>query len=129
GQKEWDNPFKAITKQELEGLRAQENELFGNEKGWFEMLRCIAYDKVDNPSPQSTPQVFLSFEVYTPPVTYPEEVKETLGTPMEVEPFDQTKTEDVGLNTCNNDILISSREVSSFDEPEPQPNPLPNCPP
>ncbi|GKC81422.1 hypothetical protein Tco_1137139 [Tanacetum coccineum] len=50
-QKEWDKPFKAITEQELAGLRAQTNELFGDEKTWFEMPRCIAWDKVDNPSP------------------------------------------------------------------------------
>ncbi|GKD38962.1 hypothetical protein Tco_1259169 [Tanacetum coccineum] len=39
-------------------------------------------------------------------MTYPEEIEETLGTPMEVEPLDHTKLEDV----------------------EPQPQPLPNCP-
>ncbi|GJX88496.1 hypothetical protein Tco_0340510 [Tanacetum coccineum] len=50
-------------------------------------------DKVDNPSSQSTPQVIPSFEEYTP--TYPKEVEETLGTPMEVEPSDQMKLEDV----------------------------------
>ncbi|GJY81118.1 hypothetical protein Tco_0493869 [Tanacetum coccineum] len=43
-------------------------------------------DKVDNPSHQSTPQVLPSFEVYTPLVTYPKEVEETLGTPMEPQP-------------------------------------------
>nr|GEX29826.1 ribonuclease H-like domain-containing protein [Tanacetum cinerariifolium] len=52
-------------------------------------------DEVENMSPQSTPQVLPSFEEYTPPVTYPKEVEETLGTPMEVEPLDQTKLEDV----------------------------------
>ncbi|GJS26741.1 hypothetical protein Tco_0487361 [Tanacetum coccineum] len=62
-QKEWDNPFKVITEKELTSLRAQENELFGNEKMWIEMLKCIAWDKVDNPSPQSTRQVISSFEV------------------------------------------------------------------
>ncbi|GKB52528.1 hypothetical protein Tco_0903281 [Tanacetum coccineum] len=36
--------------------------------------------------------------------------------------------EDLGLNTCNHDIPLSSREVPSFDESEPQPNPLPSCP-
>ncbi|GKE56294.1 hypothetical protein Tco_1495479, partial [Tanacetum coccineum] len=40
-------------------------------------------DKAKNPSPQSTPQVLSSFKVYTPPVTYPEEVEETIGIPME----------------------------------------------
>ncbi|GJW98635.1 hypothetical protein Tco_0180443 [Tanacetum coccineum] len=89
---------------------------------------CIAWDKVDNPSPQSTPQVLPSFEVYTPPVTYPEEVEETLGTSMEVEPLDQTKIKDVGLDICNHEIPLSSKEVPSFDEPKPQPQPLPSCP-
>ncbi|GJR51333.1 hypothetical protein Tco_1401854 [Tanacetum coccineum] len=64
----------------------------------------------------------------TPLVTYPEEVEETLGTPIEVEPLDQTQLEDLGLNTCNHDIPLSYREVPSFDESKPQPNPLPNCP-
>ncbi|GKB98048.1 hypothetical protein Tco_0984185, partial [Tanacetum coccineum] len=92
------------------------------------MLRCIAWDKVDNPSPQSTPQVLPSFEEYTPPLTYLEEVKDTSGTPIEVEPLDQTQLEDIGLNACNDDIPLSFREVPSFDELKPQPHPLPNCP-
>ncbi|GJY81952.1 hypothetical protein Tco_0494703 [Tanacetum coccineum] len=64
-----------------------------------------------------------SFDVYTPPLTYPEEVEETIGIPMEVEPFDQTQLEDVGLNTCSHDLFLSSREVPSVDEPEPQLSP------
>ncbi|GJS34653.1 hypothetical protein Tco_0533035 [Tanacetum coccineum] len=60
-------------------------------------------DKVENPSPQSTPQVLPSFEV---------------------EPLDHTKLEDLGLNTCSYDLFPSSREFPSIDEPEPQP--LPN---
>ncbi|GJS67510.1 hypothetical protein Tco_0682074 [Tanacetum coccineum] len=56
-------------------------------------------DKVDNPSPQSTPQVLPSFEVYTPPVTYPEEVEEALGTPIQVKPLEETQLEDLGWNT------------------------------
>nr|GEV05704.1 retrotransposable element Tf2 [Tanacetum cinerariifolium] len=85
--------------------------------------------KVENPSPQSTPQVLPSFEVYTPPVTYPKEVEETLGTSIEVEALDETQLEDLGLNTCNHDLPLSSMEVPSFDEAEPQPQPLPNRPP
>ncbi|GKC58779.1 zf-CCHC domain-containing protein [Tanacetum coccineum] len=80
-------------------------------------------NEVGNPSPQSTPQVLPSFEEYTPPVTNPTEVEETIGIPMEVEPLDETQLEDLGLNTCNPDIPLSSREV-----PEPQPNPSTNCP-
>ncbi|GKD96573.1 hypothetical protein Tco_1380470 [Tanacetum coccineum] len=59
-----------------------------------------------------------SFDVYTPPVTYPEEVEETIGILIEVEPFDQTQLEDVGLNTCSHDIFLSSREIPSVDELE-----------
>ncbi|GJW90123.1 hypothetical protein Tco_0167676 [Tanacetum coccineum] len=64
------------------------------------MLKCMAWlddepignldtmeDKAKNPSPQSTPQVLPSFNVYTPPVTHPKEVEETIGILMEVEPL------------------------------------------
>nr|GEV26642.1 ribonuclease H-like domain-containing protein [Tanacetum cinerariifolium] len=85
-------------------------------------------DKVDNSSPQSTPQVLLSFEVYTMPVTHPKEVDKTIGILLEVEPLDHTRLEDLGLNTCNHDIPLRSSEVHSFDEPKPQPKPLANCP-
>ncbi|GJV07155.1 hypothetical protein Tco_1344811 [Tanacetum coccineum] len=77
--------------------------------------RCMAwldYDKhvdslstMDNevgvPSPESTTQTLPSFEEYTPPVTYPKEVEKTLGTPIEVEPLNETKLEEVGLNCIN----------------------------
>ncbi|GKA59132.1 hypothetical protein Tco_0758445 [Tanacetum coccineum] len=43
-----------------------------------------------------------------------------LGTPIEVEPLNETKLEEVDLN-CNNNTPFSSREVSSFDGLEPQP--------
>ncbi|GJX46756.1 hypothetical protein Tco_0271946 [Tanacetum coccineum] len=36
--------------------------------------------------------------------------------------------EEVGLN-CNHNAHLSYREDRSFDNPEPQPQPLPNCPP
>ncbi|GKE35786.1 hypothetical protein Tco_1455108 [Tanacetum coccineum] len=78
-------------------------------------------DKVDNPSLQSTLQVLLSFEVYTPPVTYPEEVEETIGIPIEVEPLDYMKLEDLDLNTSTHDLFLSSRGFPSVDESEPQP--------
>ncbi|GJU62091.1 hypothetical protein Tco_1243926 [Tanacetum coccineum] len=77
-------------------------------------------DKVDNPIPQNTPQVLPSFEVYTLPVTHPEDVEETIGTSIEVEPFNKTKLEEVGLNG-NHNTPLSSREVPSFDGPKPQP--------
>ncbi|GKA81901.1 hypothetical protein Tco_0788649 [Tanacetum coccineum] len=74
-------------------------------------------------------EILPSFEEYIPPVTCPKEVEETLGTPIEVEPLNETQLEDLGLNTCNHDITLSSREVLSFDKTKPQPQPLPNCPP
>ncbi|GJR04528.1 hypothetical protein Tco_0527512 [Tanacetum coccineum] len=77
-------------------------------------------DKVDNPSPQCTPQVLPSIKLYTPPVTHPEEVKETIGIPMEVEPLDHMKLEDLGLNTNTYDLFLSSKGFPSVDEPEPQ---------
>nr|GEV41605.1 hypothetical protein [Tanacetum cinerariifolium] len=77
-------------------------------------------DEVENPSPQSNLQVLPSFKEYTPPVNYPKEVEETLGTPIEVEPLEQTKPADVGLNSHS--TPLRSREVPSFDEPKPQPN-------
>ncbi|GKD91496.1 hypothetical protein Tco_1367003 [Tanacetum coccineum] len=93
------------------------------------MHRNIAWDKVENPNPQSTPQVPPSIKEYTPPVTYPEEVEKTLGTPIEVEPLNETQLEDLGFNTCNHNIPLSSREDPSFDKPEPQPQPSYNYPP
>ncbi|GJV48213.1 hypothetical protein Tco_1438425 [Tanacetum coccineum] len=84
------------------------------------MHRNITWDKVENPYPQSTPQVSSSFEETTPHVTHPEEVDETIGILTDVEPLDYTKLEDIGLNTCSHDLFLSSREVPSFDEPEPQ---------
>ncbi|GJY96486.1 hypothetical protein Tco_0513396 [Tanacetum coccineum] len=120
GQKEWDNPPNIISEQEIENLKVHAKRLFGNENVWVEMHRNIAWDKVENPNPQSTPQVPLSFEETTPPVTHPEEVDETIGIPTEVEPLDYTKLEDIGLNTCIHDLFLSSRELPSVDEPEPQ---------
>ncbi|GKB48753.1 hypothetical protein Tco_0899506 [Tanacetum coccineum] len=55
------------------------------------------------------------------------EVEETLGTPVEVEPLDETQLEDLVVNTCNHDIPLSSKEIPSIDELEPQPQPLLNC--
>ncbi|GJY79658.1 hypothetical protein Tco_0485459 [Tanacetum coccineum] len=91
------------------------------EVGWF-------VNKGEVISPESTTQTLPLFKEYTPPVTYPKEVEKTLGTPIEVEPLNETQLEDLGLNTYKHDIPLSNREVPSFDEMEPQPNPLPNFP-
>ncbi|GJT55287.1 hypothetical protein Tco_0990341 [Tanacetum coccineum] len=105
---------------ELSVEEAQAKRLFGNKNVWVEMHRGITWDKVENLDPQSAPQVLPSFEEYTLPVTYPEEVEETLGIPIEVEPLDHTKLEDLGLNTCSHDIFLSSREILNVDELKPQ---------
>nr|GEV00423.1 hypothetical protein [Tanacetum cinerariifolium] len=84
------------------------------------MHPCIAWDKVDNPSPQSTPQVLPSFEEYTPPVTHPKEVKEIIEIPMEVEPLDHIKLEDLGLNTNTHDLFLSYKGFPNVDEPGPK---------
>ncbi|GKE18491.1 hypothetical protein Tco_1426068 [Tanacetum coccineum] len=75
------------------------------------------YD-VENLSPQSTPQVLPSIKKNTPPVTYPKEIEETLGTSIEVEPLNETKLDEVGLN-CNHNTPLSSREIPNFDGSEP----------
>ncbi|GJV06194.1 hypothetical protein Tco_1343850 [Tanacetum coccineum] len=77
-------------------------------------------NEVEVTSPESTTQTLPSFEEYTPPVTYSKEVENTLGTPIEVEPLNETKLEEVGLN-CNHNTPLSSKEVPSFDGSEPQP--------
>ncbi|GJU79932.1 hypothetical protein Tco_1282297 [Tanacetum coccineum] len=91
--KQWKNPTSTISDQTIANLKAQ---LVKNEVVRVMIPKCMSWldafyepigymeDKVDNPSPQSTPQVLPSFEVYTPPVTYPEEVNETIGILMEV---------------------------------------------
>ncbi|GKA75708.1 hypothetical protein Tco_0782086 [Tanacetum coccineum] len=45
---------------------------------------------------------------------------------LEKEPFGPNETRGLGLT--NHNISLSSRKFLSFDKPEPQPNPLPNCP-
>ena len=128
--KKWKNQTNTISGQTI-ALKAQ---LVGNEVVRVKMPKCMSWldaydeplgdlnmmeDKVDNQSPQSTPQVLPSFEENTPPVTYPDEVEEIIGIPIEVEPLDETPLEDLGLNTCYHDIPLTPREVSSFDEPKP----------
>ncbi|GJV12394.1 hypothetical protein Tco_1353935 [Tanacetum coccineum] len=103
---------------------------FSDIGAWVQVPRCMAwldYDEhvdslstMDNEvgvtSPESTTQTLPSFEEYTPPMTYPEEVEKTLGTPLEVEPLNETKLEEVDLN-YNHNTPLSSREVPSFDGP------------
>ncbi|GKD09815.1 hypothetical protein Tco_1189500 [Tanacetum coccineum] len=129
--KKCSNPTSAISDETIANPNAQ---IVGDDMVRVQVPRCMAwldYDEhvdslstMDNEvgvtSPESTTQTLPSFEEYTPPVTYPEEVEKTLGTPIEVEPLNETKLEEVGLN-CNHNTPLSSREVPSFDGPEPQP--------
>ncbi|GJT28532.1 zf-CCHC domain-containing protein [Tanacetum coccineum] len=138
--KQWKTPTSTISDQTIANLK---NQLVRNEVVRVKTPSCMSWldaydeplgdldmveDKVDDQSPQTTPQVLSLFEVYTSPVTYPKEVEKTLGTLIEVKPLDETQLEDLSLNTCNHDLPLSSREVLSFDEPEPQPQPFPSFP-
>ncbi|GKC82442.1 hypothetical protein Tco_1138159 [Tanacetum coccineum] len=121
--------IKKITRypdtEDLEPLNGYKFKKILTEKASFHTPKFVS----PKSSPQSTPQVLPSFEENTPPVTHPKEVEDTLGTPIEVEPFNETQLEDLGLNACNHDIPFSSREVPSFNETKAQPHPLPNYPP
>ncbi|GKD87436.1 hypothetical protein Tco_1358590, partial [Tanacetum coccineum] len=129
--KKCSNPKSAISDKTIANLNAQ---IVGDDIVRVQVPRCMAwldYDEhvdslstMDNEvgvtSPESTTQTLPSFEEYTPPVTYPEEVEKTLGTPIEVEPLNETKLEKVGLN-CNHNTHLSSRKVSvrlSFHHPK-----------
>nr|GEV26529.1 hypothetical protein [Tanacetum cinerariifolium] len=88
----------------------------------------ISDETIANPNAQIVGDDMVRVQEYTPPVTCPEEVEKTLGTPVEVEPMKKTKLKEVDLK-CNHKTPLSSREVPSFDKPKPQPQPLPNFPP
>ncbi|GJZ32889.1 hypothetical protein Tco_0578325 [Tanacetum coccineum] len=77
-------------------------------------------ETIANPNAQIVGDDMVRVQEYTPPVTYPKEVEKTLGTSIEVEPLNETKLEKVVLN-CNHNTPFSSREVLSFDGPDPQP--------
>ncbi|GJV21921.1 hypothetical protein Tco_1370941 [Tanacetum coccineum] len=123
------NPTSAISDETIANPNAQ---IVGDDMVRVQVPRCMAwldYDEhvdslgtMDNEvgvtSPESTTQTLPLFEEYTPLVTYSEEVEKTLGTPIEVEPLNKTKLEEVGLN-CNQNTPLSSREIPSFDGPEP----------
>ncbi|GJY18366.1 hypothetical protein Tco_0389857 [Tanacetum coccineum] len=67
-------------------------------------------NEVGDTSPESTTQTLLSFEEYTPPVTYPEEVEKTLGTPIE-----EMFNDDWGLES--KEVSPLGEEHSLFDRP------------
>nr|GEX44019.1 hypothetical protein [Tanacetum cinerariifolium] len=137
--KKCSNPRSVIPNETMANLNAQ---IVRDDMVRVQVPRCMSWlnhdehvdslsmmdNEVGVTSPKSTIQTLPSFEEYTPPVTYPEEVEKTLGTPINIEPLNETKLEEVGLN-CNHNTPLCSREVRSFDKSEPQPQPLPNCPP
>ncbi|GJT66783.1 hypothetical protein Tco_1018263 [Tanacetum coccineum] len=102
--KKCSNPTSAISDETIVNQNAQ---IVGDD-----IVRVLV------PSPESTTQTLPSFEENTSPVTYPDEVEETIGILMEVEPLDELQLEDLGLNACNHDIPLSS---SLGDERGPEP--------
>ncbi|GKA63291.1 hypothetical protein Tco_0762897 [Tanacetum coccineum] len=128
--KHWKNPTSTIHDQTIANLKTQ---LVENEVVRVMIPKCMTWlddepirdlntieDKVDNPSPQSTLQVLPSFEVYTPPMTHLEDIEETIGILMEVEPLDHIKLEDLSLGTSTRDPFLSSKGFPSIDESKPQ---------
>ncbi|GJZ30887.1 hypothetical protein Tco_0575934 [Tanacetum coccineum] len=129
--KKYSNPIGVIFDETIANPNAQ---IVGDDMVRVHVPKCMEWlnhdEHVDSLStmdnevevtiPENTIQTLLSFEEYTPPVTYPEEVEKTLGTPIEVEPLNETKLEEVGLK-CNHTTPLSSSQVPSFEKPEPQP--------
>ncbi|GJW00518.1 retrovirus-related pol polyprotein from transposon TNT 1-94 [Tanacetum coccineum] len=129
--KKCSNPTSVVSDEIIANPNAQ---IVGDDMVRVHVPRCMAwldYDEhvdslstMDNEvgviSPESTTQTLPSLEEYASLVTYPEEVEKILGTLIEVEPLNETKLEELGLN-CNHNTSFSSREVPSFDGLEPQP--------
>nr|GEU44609.1 hypothetical protein [Tanacetum cinerariifolium] len=124
--REEESQSKILLKQNFNKQFVPQQELSAEQAFWFQM---------SNPSTESSKASPVKLDVpselpkeNTPPVTYPDEVKEIIGIPIELEPLDETPLEDLGLNTYNRDIPLSSWEIPSFDELEPQPHPFPSFP-
>nr|GEU69747.1 valine N-monooxygenase 1-like [Tanacetum cinerariifolium] len=97
--KQWRNPTSSIYDQTIANLKAQ---LVRNEVVRVKIPKCMSW-----------------LDAYDEPIGDLEEVKESIGILIEVEPLDHMKLEDLGLNTCSHDLFVSSREIPSIDEPEP----------
>ncbi|GJX88323.1 hypothetical protein Tco_0340337 [Tanacetum coccineum] len=92
------NPTSVISDETIVNLNAQ---IVGDDMVKVQVPRCMAW---------------LDYDEHVDSL----EVERTLRTPIEVEPLNETKLEEVGLN-CNHTTPLSSREIPSFDGPEPQP--------
>ncbi|GKB67070.1 hypothetical protein Tco_0928482 [Tanacetum coccineum] len=122
-------------------------QIVGDDMVRVQVPRCLIwldYDKhvdslstMDNEvgvtSPESTTQTLPSFEEYTPPMTYPEEVEKTLRTPIElydeegsefiinkqrVKPYqknllDANKDDDVTLDD-EGEVIFDEKKLGSF---------------
>ncbi|GJR55703.1 hypothetical protein Tco_1406224 [Tanacetum coccineum] len=100
--KQCSNPTSVIYDETISNPNAQ---IVGDDMVRVQVPRCMAWldydehvdslstmgNEVGVTSPKSTTQTLPSFEEYTSPVTYPEEVEKTLGISIEVEPLNETK--------------------------------------
>ncbi|GJY14347.1 hypothetical protein Tco_0384769 [Tanacetum coccineum] len=92
-EKKYSNPTSAISGETIANLNAQ---IVGDDMVRVQVPRCMAW------------------------LDYDEHVDSLSMMDNEVEPLNETKLEEVGLN-YNHNTPLSSREVPSFDGPEPQP--------
>ncbi|GJW82202.1 hypothetical protein Tco_0146177 [Tanacetum coccineum] len=127
----WTRFKDIIQKVPNHGLTEGDLRKFSDIGAWYAIEDYAKYDKnYSNPISAISDETIANLNAqivrddmvreYTPPVTYPEEVEKTLGIPVELEPLNETKLEEVGLH-FNHNTPFSSREVPSFDGPEPQP--------
>ncbi|GKF27789.1 hypothetical protein Tco_0094131, partial [Tanacetum coccineum] len=106
--KKCSNPTSVISDETIANPNAQ---IVGDDMVRVQVPRCMAWlDYDEHVDSLST----MDNEIG---VTSPESTTQTL---IEVEPLNETKLEEVGLN-CNHNTPLSPREVPSFDGPEPQP--------
>ncbi|GJT21828.1 hypothetical protein Tco_0891765 [Tanacetum coccineum] len=73
-------------------------------------------DKVDNPSPQCTPQFLLLVKVHTPPVTHPEEVEKTIGIPMEENKLEYEDEDEVKIKMMGTGMDKESLEHNLYED-------------
>nr|GEZ83326.1 hypothetical protein [Tanacetum cinerariifolium] len=86
-------------------------------KEWDNPPNIISEQELANLKAQAK-RMFGNEKVYVE--MYRDEAEEIIGIQMEVEPLNHTKLEDLGFNSCSHDIFLSSREIPSVDEHEPQ---------
>ncbi|GJV71761.1 hypothetical protein Tco_1491756, partial [Tanacetum coccineum] len=100
--KKCSNLTSAISDEPISNLNAQ---IVGDDMVRVQVPRCMSWldygehvvnlstmdNEVGVASPESTTQTLPSFKEYTPLVTYPEEVENTLGTLIEVEPLNEER--------------------------------------